>query len=70
MNLPTNVKNGGIESSDSDEEVSGLQDRNLISELKKKSNYNRFQLKEVNDDLVLQKYEDMMRSEETTEQEE
>lgn len=68
MNLPTNVKNTAVESSDSEEEVPHRKERNLIEELKRKSNHSRFQLKEINNDLVLQKYEDLLRSEDVGEQ--
>jgi hypothetical protein len=37
----------------------------LPEDVKTKTNKTKFKLKEVNDDLVLQKYEDIMRSEES-----
>jgi hypothetical protein len=70
MNLPTNLNSKGG-SSESDDDAD-RKDSHIIEELKRKSNHNKFQLKEINHDLVLQKYEDMMRSseDETAEREE
>ena len=65
MNLPSKLSrnDNGIESSsDSDEDTGRKKERNLVQDLKRKSNHNKFQLKEINDDLVLQKYEDMLKS--------
>lgn len=65
MNLPSKLSrnDNGIESSsDSDEDTGRQKERNLVQDLKRKSNHNKFQLKEINDDLVLQKYEDMLKS--------
>ena len=65
MNLPSKLSknDNGIESSsDSDEDTGRQKERNLVQDLKRKSNNNKFQLKEINDDLVLQKYEDMLKS--------
>ena len=38
----------------------------MIEDLKRKSNPKGFKLKQINDELVLQKYEEMMNSEEET----
>lgn len=38
--------------------------------MKRKSHQSQFQLKEINDDLILQKYEELMKNEETTVNEE
>ena len=60
MNLPSKIKNDGEElSSESEDEA---EKSSQVVESKRKSNYNRFQLKEINNDLVLQKYEDIMKS--------
>jgi hypothetical protein len=61
MNLPTKLKN---QESSSDSEEDRTQGRQINQDTKGKTK-NKFQLKEINHDLVLQKYEDMMRSEST-----
>lgn len=62
MNLPNKINNKGNSSSDSENE--DLSNKNhIISDLKAKTN-KKFKLKQVDDDLVLQKYEDLMKSEE------
>ena len=68
MNLPSNLKSG-MESSDSDEDIIQNSERNVVEELKRKSNQSKFHLKEINNDLVLQKYEDMLDSTEKGDEE-
>lgn len=56
MNLPTKVTNDGEElNSESEEEIDSKK-TGVKSDMKRKSNHNGFQLKEINHDLVLQKY--------------
>lgn len=71
MNLPNNIKSNGPESSDSEEDSYIKKQAHIIEDLKRRSNQNKFKLKEINHDLVLQKYEDMLKSaEQQTEREE
>ncbi len=59
MNLPNKLKNRGMSSSDSEDEPVARQ--HIIEDLKAKTN-RKFKLKEIDDELVLQKYEDLMNS--------
>lgn len=59
MNLPNKLNNKGHSSSDSDEEPPT--GKHPIDDLKAKTN-KKFRLKEIDDQLVLQKYEDLMKS--------
>ena len=71
MNLPTNINNNGGQSSDSEDETGIRKQSHIIEDLKRKSNQSKFKLKEINHELVLQKYEDMLKSaEEETAREE
>ena len=63
MNLPNKLNNGAESSSDSEEETERSKGH-LVDDLKRRSNQNKFQLKDINHDLVLQKYEDMMKGSE------
>lgn len=56
VNLPTKVTNDGEELSSESEEDVDSKKIGVKSDMKRKSNHNKFQLKEINHDLVLQKY--------------